>query len=326
LSGIDSNDAAGRKLWDLVLSGENAADAKRRFAQTVAGEGIGRKELEWRHRDGSSHCLEWRSARFVGPDGVPYVISSGLDVTEQRSAEQHARARLDELAGLYRIHTANELAATLAHELNQPLAAIASLSEGARAAFAGGRGDPAALDAALGDIRDQALRAGRFINELRRFVAQGEMKRSALDLNALVRSACTLAGPLAARHGVNLLLGLGAGLEKVVAAEIQIEHVVTNLVRNAVEAISHAGLRAGQVRVTTHADDDGMACVSVVDTGPGISSERLAHLFEPFFTTKPDGLGMGLRVSRTIVEAHGGRLWAESAPGGVLRFTLPFAR
>jgi len=327
LSGIDSEDAIGKSLWELVLAPDEAEAAKAHFMRVVAGESPERIELHWRHRDGDRRTILWRATRVEVPrDETPYVVAIGQDITDQRLAEMQARNRLDELATLYRIHTANELAATLSHELNQPLAAISSLSDATLAALKSGAGEPDRFAANLTSISEQALRAGRYINELRRFVSQGEVERATVDLNAVMRSACTLAASLALRNRVRILLALADELAPVEAAEIQIEHVVTNLLRNAIEAIAAAGLRSGEVRVSTRATPEGMACVSVTDNGPGLGADHLERLFEPFFSTKSSGLGMGLRVSRTIVEAHGGRLWAEAGQGGNFSFTLPFAR
>jgi two-component system, chemotaxis family, CheB/CheR fusion protein len=325
LSGIESREAIGRTLWELVLTPEDAAVAKTLFAEALAGVSTGPRELNWRHRDGSTHTIAWRAMRSLGPDGSPRVVATGLDITEQRLSELQARKRLDELAALYRIHTANELAATLAHELNQPLSAISSFSDATLQMLESGSYTPEPVISNLKKIAEQSLRAGRFISELRRFVAQGEIERTSVDLNSLVRSACTLAGPLAHRHNVRIRLGLAEALPPLKVADIQIEHVITNLLRNAVEAIREAGLRAGEVRVSTSAIPENMARVTVVDNGPGLPADKIERLFEPFFTTKADGLGMGLRISRTIVEAHGGKLWAEFGPGGVFSFTLPFA-
>lgn len=326
LTGIASEEAAGKTLWELVLASEDVAPAEAEFAQALAGESPVSKELQWRHRDGTTRMIAWRATRFDGSDGRPYVVATGLDVTERRLSEIDAHNRLQELAELYRVHTANELAATLAHELNQPLAAVANLSEASLRALELGAGDHDQLAANLASVSEQALRAGRYVNELRRFIAKGEMPRRVVDLNALVRSTCALAAPLAHRHRVRVLLALADGLAPVEAAEIQIEHVVVNLLRNAIEAVTQAGLQIGEVRVATRATSEGMACVTVTDNGPGVREDRLERLFEPFFSTKPSGLGMGLRVSRTIIEAHGGRLWAEAGPGGVFSFTLPFAK
>jgi len=323
ISGIDSRQALGAFLWDEILGVDQAERVRDIFERTLAGEPQVWQDLEWRHRDGARRTIAWSAVRTDSPDGTRYVIATGLDVTDQRAAERDARSRLDELAALHRLHTANELAATLAHELNQPLAAISSLSEASGALLAAG--EHGRLAENLQAIAAQSLRAGRYINELRRFVARQEITRRRVDLNAVVRSAAALAAPLAHRHAVRILLAL-AELPPVEAAELQIEHLVTNLLRNAIEAIAGAGLASGEVRIGTRATPEGMACVTVADSGPGVPAGELDRLFDPFFTTKPGGLGMGLRVSRTIVTAHGGRIWAEPGPDGMLAFTVPLAK
>jgi PAS domain S-box-containing protein len=327
LSGYPAEELVGKGFAELLLPPEDRPEFDRAIAGFPHGGPPQRGEGVWVVRDGSRRQVSWTAVALRdGPERSGLIVGSTLDITEQRESEARARQRLEELAALHRIRTANELAATLAHELNQPLNAIVSFGEASLQLVKSGANKPGQITANLEKIGEQALRAGRFIQELRRFVAQGEIERCAVDLNRQVRSACLLVGPLAHRHNIRVLVGLADALPPVDAAEIQIQHVVTNLLRNAIDAIAEAGLLVGEIRVGTRATPDAMACVSVTDNGPGLSEETLERLFEPFFTTKPMGLGMGLRVSRSIVEAHGGRLWAESGPGGMFSFTLPFAK
>jgi len=160
-------------------------------------------------------------------------------------------------------------------------------------------------------------------------VGRGRMNPVPLDLNVVVRRACALLSPRARGRargsGVGIEMTLDEGLAPVAGVDVHVEQVLLNLLGNALEAIQGAGMAAGTLRLSTEASD-GMARVTVTDTGPGIDAETAPHLFEPFFTRKAHGLGVGLPICRSLIEAQGGRLWAEpQAPGGVFRFTIPYA-
>jgi C4-dicarboxylate-specific signal transduction histidine kinase len=257
---------------------------------------------------------------------VKYVIGTGIDVTERHRIEEEARQRQFELAHLHRVYTAGELATILAHEINQPLAAIASYSEAGLQRLRQGEAAPDALIHDLEQTALQAQRAGRTIRELRSFLAKGEVGEAHCELNAAVRTICDLIAAEAGAKGVSIVLDLDERIPPIKASAVQTEHVALNLIRNAIEAVEASGARAGTITVSTRTDADQTARVTVRDTGPGLDAEAAERVFEPFYTTKRDGLGMGLRISRSIVESVGGRIWAEpSSEGGILHFTLPFA-
>lgn len=254
---------------------------------------------------------------------LPPVVDRVLH--EQRVAEDKHRAETA-LAHAHRIMTAGELAATLAHELSQPLAAISTFSEACLQLLGRNALDPNKLRSNIEQISAQAQRAGRAIRELRAFLAKGDAEKSSVDLNALVRTACELTTGEARRHGIVVVLELAEDLLPVCAASLHVEHVVVNLVQNAIEAIRGAGMSSGTITVRTARTPENMAQVAVQDSGPGISRETARQIFEPFYTTKIEGLGMGLAISRSVVEAHGGKLWTDTdmSRGASFRFTLPF--
>jgi two-component system sensor kinase FixL len=294
-------------------------------------------------RDAAGHPRSIRVAVFKAPDRRRYE----RELLEARRASERAHAELRDsearfrelqakLLHVSRLSVAGEMAAALAHELNQPLAAVAGSVRAARrvlAASAPGRPPPPvevrdALDLAF----EQSLRAGQIIKRLRGFVTKGgeAETRRAEDLPRLVEEAAALALVGAEAHGVAVAFCLDPALPPVLADRIQIQQVLVNLLRNAVEAMADGEGRDGGrrhrelVAAAAPAGPDAVE-VSVADTGPGLAPEIAERPFEPFASTKPGGMGMGLAISRGIVEAHGGRIWAEPNPGGgaVFRFTLP---
>jgi len=214
-----------------------------------------------------------------------------------------------------------EMASTLAHELNQPLTAVASYLSGARRLLDGGKAeDVATARGAIDSAAQQALRAGQIIKRLREFVARGESDQQPEDLRKLVEEASALALVGAKETGVNVFFEFDPSVRPVLVDKIQIQQVILNLMRNAIEAMQDAMRR--ELRVSTRQDAAGTVEVTVADTGSGIAPEIAAKLFQPFMTTKPQGMGVGLSISRTIVEAHGGRLWASGNAGGGTIFHL----
>jgi C4-dicarboxylate-specific signal transduction histidine kinase len=217
------------------------------------------------------------------------------------------------------------MAAGLAHELNQPLAAISSYVDGAMQLLRS-RGDPGtevleAMEAAAAE----AERAGKIIHRMTNFLRRTETRPSPVDLNGLAREAMSLAHPVFQTSSVRVLLELADDLPAVLADPIQIEQVVVNLVRNALEAMQQTPNAERVLTVRTARADAGFVQMAVQDTGCGLPADADAKLFQKFYTTKPHGMGMGLAISRTIITAHGGRLEAAASPrgGAVFTFTLP---
>jgi two-component system CheB/CheR fusion protein len=326
-SGYSFEELKGRTIWDLLLLPKETEAVRRTFAELRSGHFPNRLDHHWRHRDGSLRLIAWSNTCLLDEQGaVQYVIATGIDITERRYAEEEVRQRQSELAHLHRVYTAGELVTILAHEINQPLAAIASYSEASLQRLRQGEAAPDALIHDLEQTALQAQRAGRTIRELRSFLAKSEAGEARSELNAAVRTVHDLIGPEAGAKGVSIVLDLAEPIPPVNVSAVQVEHVLLNLIRNAIQAIGETGARAGTITVRTRTDAAQTAQVTVRDTGPGLGAEAAERVFEPFYTTKPDGLGMGLRISRSIVDSHGGRVWAEpSAEGGIFHFTLPFA-
>jgi signal transduction histidine kinase len=219
----------------------------------------------------------------------------------------------------------SELASAIAHELNQPLAAILSNAQAARRLLQKSPPDVDEALAALGDIVDDDRRAGTIIQRMRSMLKKGPSGAGAQDLNELAKEVARLVGNEALLEGVTLRLDLSPHLPRVRGDGIQIQQVVLNLVVNALDAISERPRGARLVVVRTRGPGKDRVVLSVEDSGMGIAPEDLERVFEAFYTTKAEGLGVGLAISRSIVEAHGGRLWAENNPdeGATFRCALP---
>lgn len=249
------------------------------------------------------------------------------EISERKRIEQRIREREAELAHVSRLSTMGEMAATMAHEINQPLAAIVNYAAGCLHRLKSGRSDVDELLQAVEQIALQAHRAGDIVHRLRRFVRKRGPRRVMMDINEAVREAVGFVTQEARRLGVRLRMELADGPPPVSADIVQTEQVVLNLLRNAVEALK--GLPAQRrVVVVSTVVRPGRVEVSVHDRGPGLPMELAGAAFQPFFTTKPDGMGMGLAISQSIVTAHGGQLWAESEAqrGTTFHFSLPVGK
>ncbi|MDZ4690838.1 PAS domain S-box protein [Terricaulis sp.] len=285
--------------------------------------GIGRIVVGER-KDGSTFPMELAVGEVRSERGRVFT-GFVRDLTERQATETRLQELQSELVHMSRLSAMGEMASALAHELNQPLSAIANYLSGARRLLErAGVDEPRAGDA-LEKAADQALRAGEIIRRLRDFLSRGEGERRLENLPKLVQEACALALVGAKEHGVRVRYALAHDVEVVLVDRVQVQQVILNLVRNAIDAMAEHPRR--ELLVETAAVDDGMAMVSVADTGPGVDETAAAKLFQPFVTTKASGMGVGLSISRTIVEAHGGRIWTEPNPGGgaVFRFTVRLA-
>ncbi len=325
-SGYIEKEVEGRVFWELgLVPDEEIAGVRAVGDGSLDGADVLGFENHWRHRDGSLRLFRWTNAPLRDAAGVVrYVVASAIDITERRAAEVREREQQEALAHMHRVHMAGELAALLAHEINQPLTAIASYSEAGLRGTASGARDGERQRSLFQRISEQALRAGRVIQDLRAFLAKRSATIAAFDVAETMRRARELAAPYARDHGVRIELELG-GAPRALADAIQVEQIIVSLIRNAIESIDGAGMAPGRVTLRL-AEREGSAEITVEDSGPGVHPDDVERLFEPFFTTKPEGMGMGLRISRTLAMANDGRLWAEpKAPGGAFHLTLPLA-
>jgi two-component system, LuxR family, sensor kinase FixL len=279
-------------------------------------------ETAARHADGRQVPIELTlGSSGEGPERRYTLILR--DISRRKEAEARAREHEAELAHVSRLSVAGEMASTLAHELNQPLTAIIAYVQGCRRIL-GSAGDvPESVRAAFDAVVQQADRAGAIIQRLREFLREGTSRRSTAEVGDLVREALGLAEIEAAQNAVAVKVEIAPGLPPVIVDRIQIEQVLVNLIRNAIDAIVSAASPERRISIVAgHVGD--FVEVRVVDTGPGVSPEIAERLFQPFVTSKPRGMGLGLSISRTIIEAHHGALsWQPKEGGTAFVFTLP---
>jgi two-component system, LuxR family, sensor kinase FixL len=324
--GYSEAEAVGRNV--SILMGEpdysRHSDFMARYRAT--GErriiGIGRI-VTGRRKDGSQFPLHL-SIGETEVDGRRLFTSFMHDLTEERRSESRTQALQAELAHISRLSALGEMGSALAHELNQPLAAIGNYITGSRRLLADARSPATArVEAALSRAAEQVLRAGQIIRRLRDFVSRRGSDRRIESLARLVEEASALGLVGAREKGVTLKFRLDPAHDTVYVDRIQIQQVLVNLLRNGLDAMETSARR--DLTVSSRRLALGFVEVAVSDTGAGLASDTAARLFEPFFTTKPAGLGVGLSISRGIVEAHGGEMRAENneGDGATFRFTLP---
>jgi len=281
--------------------------------------GIGRVVVGER-KDGSTFPMELSVGEMIS-GSTRYFTGFIRDLTERQRADARLQELQTELVHISRLTALGEMASALAHELNQPLSAIANYVKGSRRLLENASDQQSTtVREALDMAGDQVLRAGQIIRRLRDFVARGDTERRIESLKKLLEEASALALVGAKDRGVRVTYAFAPSLDAVLADRVQIQQVVLNLVRNALEAMEQSPRR--DLTIGTEPGADGMAVIKVADSGTGISQEIADQLFQPFVTTKSQGLGVGLSISRTIVESHGGRIWVEPNPGGGTIFCL----
>jgi two-component system, LuxR family, sensor kinase FixL len=282
--------------------------------------GIGRVVVGLR-KDGSTFPMEL-SVGEVNQNGHQLFTGFIRDLTDRQQTERRLQELQDGLLHVSRLRSMGQMAAALAHELNQPLTATANYVRAALRMIEQPEPNMARVRQAMNLAAQQTLRSGEIIRRLRAFVARGEVAKRPESVAKVIEEASALALVGAKERGIKVLIRIDPDLPTAEVDRVQIQQVLLNLIRNAVEAMEGHEVRELSIGTATEA---GAVLVSVADTGGGIPPEIETRLFQPFVTTKADGMGIGLSVCRTIVEAHGGRLWVESNTGGgsVFRFTLP---
>jgi two-component system sensor histidine kinase DctS len=301
------------RLHEMVLEGR------------APGEGF---EIKFRRRNGERFDALVYEAPLIDGDGRRRGwMGSVVDITERKKMEELARRQSEKLAQTARLVTMGEMASTLAHELNQPLAAISNYANGSRKLLAGGRVKRAELQAVFEKLAAQAQRAGQVVRRVRDFVRKSDPKFQALDLAELVGETLDFVKPELRSRGIAVTREGDARLPACSGDRILLEQVLLNLVRNAIEAMADAPKRDRRLTIA-HTAGDGEVVVRVADRGKGLSPAIRENLFVPFATTKAEGMGMGLNICRTIIELHRGRLWFEDRPGGgsVFAFAMPEMR
>jgi PAS domain S-box-containing protein len=315
---------AGQARWDVLTLPEEFHLVRRTLAELAAGkEGSTPYEKVYQLRDGRRIPVLLAAALLAGyrDRGVAYAI----DLSERKQAEAALQKAQAELAYAARVMTMGELAASLAHELRQPLTAILSNAQAALRFLAAASPDLDEVRTILADIVADDQRAGEVIHRLHQLLRRGELERRPLDLNEVIREVVRLMYSEVVMKNVTVILDLGADLPPVPGDRVQLQQVILNLLINGVEAMSVVEDRSREllIRSCRHGSRD--VLVVVRDVGIGLDPAQAARIFDSFYTTKPKGMGLGLSISRSIIEAHGGQLWAapNEGYGTTLQFTLP---
>jgi len=326
-SSIAREQVIGKRLFDVFPPPEAIRQKYERVLST--GESFVDDEFESVLTQDKAHAasifVNMKIFPFRTNNEISGVCTMITDVTEKKTAARKTQQLQAELTHVSRLTTLGEMATGLAHELNQPLA---SLSLFAQSCIELTQRDGCAckkLQEPLDSISAQAMRASEIIRRLRKFVGQRARKRSTVDLNKLVRDVAELVSHEARMQSIELQLDLPERAPLVVVDSIQIQQVLLNLLRNAMQAIDEGKNERREISIQVHPCDAGEVLVRVCDSGPGLTSEISDKLFEPFVSTKPNGMGLGLSISRTIIEDHCGKIWAEmhTDSGARFLFTIP---
>ena len=326
LFGYSMAELAGRNVSQLMPSPDREQHDAYLKRYLTTGErriiGIGRIVVGQR-KDGTTFPMHLTVGELRSAERH-YFTGFIRDLTDQQLTETRLKELQSEVTHMSRYTALGEMASTLAHEINQPLTAISNYLRGSQRLLDRLDGEPIPrLREALGKAADQALRAGHIIRRLREFVSRGESDRRIESLAKLIEDASTLALVGAREAGIAVSFRLDPRADYVLADRIQIQQVLVNLIRNAMEIMTETTAER-RLEIATIAESVDLIEVSVADTGTGLAPEVAEHLFQPFVTTKRQGMGLGLSICRTIIEAHGGKIWVESRPTGgtIFRFTL----
>jgi PAS domain S-box-containing protein len=325
LLGAQSTDELlGTSVFDRIDPGHNVMVIERIRKQLESATSAPLLEERFVRLDGQVIDVEVTAMPCIYDD-APATQVIVRDISDRKRSQAEAREHQAQLAHVMRVHTMGKMVSELAHEINQPLYAIANYAAACREVMAAAP-DPVTVETArwVEQIADQANRAGEIIRQVSEFVRKERPRRAAINLNDLLRDIVRFLELDARSHETQIQLALYPGPLMVLIDRVQIEQVVVNLVLNAIEAMEQNPASDRLVTIIAGIDES-QALVSVRDRGCGVEAESANRLFEPFFTTKTKGLGLGLVISRSIVESHKGRLWAESNPdrGMTLHFTLP---
>lgn len=325
---VPQNERVDLQRFISTLHPDDKDGVSAAIQSALGGAGVYEKEYRVVLPDGGDRWIAARGSVEKNSAGRPVLMRGVLlDITSEREHEIELQQLRGQLAHAGRVSMMGQLASALAHELNQPLGAILRNAEAAELFMQDANPNLEELRAIIADIRKDDQRAGEVIDRLRALLKRRDIESRPLSVGHLLEEVLALIRADAAARGVRLEVLADPGLPPVKGDRVHLQQVLINLIINAMDALGESQRADRHVVVNARTDGPGFVEVSVSDNGTGIPPERLAHVFDPFFTTKAHGMGMGLPISRTIIEAHGGKITASSAPdgGAIFRFTLPMA-
>jgi two-component system sensor kinase FixL len=323
-SGYKADEVIGRNIKELFS--EDSKDICDRNFPTLRERGYNRAEVEFVCKDGRVIQMECSATAVPDENGdFSTFLIVQRDVTDKKRAEEERQYHHQEMAHVIRLSTAGEMASGMAHELNQPLTALISYCGTAVSLVNSMSSPPQQLGEILERATEQALRAGEIIRHLREFVSKGDNNQESLDIDRVIRDIIIFIKHEVQESDVKIIFHPGSQTCRIKANKIQIEQVLINMVRNSLEAIRNAEIAEGQIVLQSRMLSNELVKVTVTDNGPGINPAMVDTLFHPFQTTKKTGMGIGLSLSRTIIETHGGKLWVDKdyENGALFAFELP---
>jgi PAS domain S-box-containing protein len=314
--GRPTEELIGTKI-DQLIHPDDRAQALRELQGLAAGQRMRHLENRIASRDGSYRGVSW----FAVQDRER-IYAAGRDITDLREAREQLHGMRRQLAAASQQSAMGAMAASIAHEINQPLGSIVANASAGLRLLSGDRPDLDEAREALADIVENGRRAAEVIRAIRAMFGQERQEKAPLDVNEVVREVLALVHGELQQHAIPVMTELADGLPRVTAARVQLQQVILNLLNNAIEAMGATRREARRLRLASEANGADTVRIVVEDSGPGIDPEKLGRIFDPFFSTKPTGMGMGLSICRSIVEAHGGRLRALRAGGGGTLFEI----
>jgi PAS domain S-box-containing protein len=326
MTGYTEDELRNRTPLDITHEDDRAALRKHIDRIVSGGERSYRIEKRYRRKEGETVWADISTFFVRATDSTPAFLGAVVvDITDRKLAEEALQQAQADLARLNRAMLLEEMAASIAHEVNQPIAAVITNASAGLRWLDARQPDPEEVRQALGRIVRDGTRAGEVIGRIRALVSKLPPRRDRLDINEVIREAVALTQSEMQRNAVALQSRLADDLPLVLADRVQLQQVMINLIVNAVEAMAGAGGVHRELTIVSDTNDANEVLFEVQDTGPGLDPAQLDRLFQSFYTTKPHGIGMGLAISRSIAEAHGGRLSAAANQprGAIFRLTLP---
>jgi len=326
LFGYAAREVIGKNIA-MLFPPDRLPEEEALVGKIMSGHNFHHIETSWRHRDGSEIPISLSAMSVKDGEGkAAGALFTANDITHRKTAETKEAALESELAHVSRLSAMGEMSAAIAHELNQPLTAVTNYVKAAQRFLGADSPTPAQIRNArdaMEKAADQTIRAGTIIRYLRDFVEKRESEKAAWNVNQVIRGAVALGLVGTAHSNVKVKLELEPRIPRLIIDKIQIQQVLLNLIRNAIEAM--AGMEKGEIHISSAVTEDRYAEITIRDTGPGFLPEMAGKLFHAFATTKRDGLGIGLKICQSIIEAHGGSIRAlpGGPPGASFRIRLP---